>query len=375
MATSQEIKTKPTQHSVKELRSIGIQPDMLVCRSELALPDEQRRKIALFTNVPESAVFSARDMDDLYAIPIELRNQGLDEVLARQFELDLPPADLSDWEEVVEAGRNCEGEVTVAMVGKYMDLRDSYISLNEALDHAGRRTGVKVRVRHIESEQVEDEGVDCLAGVHAVLVPGGFGQRGIEGMVRAVGHAREKEIPYLGICLGMQVAVIEFARNVAGLKGANSTEFDENTPHPVVALVTEWVDESGQIERRNEDSDLGGTMRLGAQACHLAEGSLARREYGDPTVHERHRHRYEFNNRYLKTLRNAGLGFSGRSGDGLVEVVELPSHPWFLASQFHPEFTSTPRDGHRLFDGFVAAALSCRQRGDLPAKAARAAGA
>ena len=375
VATSQEIKTKPTQHSVKELRSIGIQPDALVCRSELALPDEQRSKIALFTNVPESAVFSARDMDDLYAIPIELRNQGLDEVVARQFGLDLPPADLSEWEQVVDAGLNCQGEVTVAMVGKYMDLRDSYISLNEALGHAGRREGVKVRLRHIESEQVEDEGVDCLAGVHAILVPGGFGQRGIEGMVRAVTHAREKEIPYLGICLGMQVAVIEFARNVASLKGANSSEFDSQTPHPVVALVTEWVDESGQVERRSADSDKGGTMRLGAQACKLAEGSLAGREYGEKTVYERHRHRYEFNNHYLKALQTAGLGFSGRSADGLVEVVELPSHPWFLASQFHPEFTSTPRDGHRLFEGFIAAALSYRQRGDLPAKAARAAGA
>ena len=375
VATSQEIKTKPTQHSVKELRSIGIQPDVLVCRSELALPDEQRRKIALFTNVPESAVFSARDMDDLYAIPTELRSQGLDEVLARQFGMDLPPADLSEWERVVEAGRNCEGEVTVAMVGKYMDLRDSYISLNEALGHAGRRSGVNVKVRHIESEQVEEEGVGCLAGVHAVLVPGGFGERGIEGMVRAVTHAREKEIPYLGICLGMQVAVIEFARNVAGLKGANSSEFDADTPHPVVALVTEWVDESGQVERRDEDSDKGGTMRLGEQACHLGRGSLARREYGEPTVYERHRHRYEFNNRYLEKLKKSGLGFSGRSVDGLVEVVELPSHPWFLASQFHPEFTSTPRAGHRLFDGFIAAAVSCRQRGDLPAKAASAAGA
>ena len=375
VATSREIKTKPTQHSVKELRSIGIQPDALVCRSELPLPDEQRRKIAMFTNVKESAVFSARDMDDLYAIPIELRNQGLDEVVVRQFGMDLPPADLSEWEQVVEAGRGCEGEVTIAMVGKYMDLRDSYISLNEALGHAGRRVGVNVRLRHIESEEVEDSGADCLAGVHAILVPGGFGQRGIEGMVCAVTHAREKEIPYLGICLGMQVAVIEFARNVAGLKGANSTEFDQATPHRVVALVTEWVDESGQVERRDADSDKGGTMRLGAQACHLAEGSLAHREYGSKTVHERHRHRYEFNNHYLEALREAGLGFSGRSGDGLVEVVELPSHPWFLASQFHPEFTSTPRDGHRLFDGFVAAAVSCRQRGDLPAKAARAAGA
>ena len=375
VATSQEIKTKPTQHSVKELRSIGIQPDVLVCRSELALPDEQRRKIALFTNVPESAVFSARDMDDLYAIPIELRSQGLDEVLTRQFRMDLPTADLSEWEQVVEAGRNSEGQVTVAMVGKYMDLRDSYISLNEALGHAGRRSGVNVRVRHIESEQVEEEGVDCLAGVHAVLVPGGFGERGIEGMVRAVTHAREKEIPYLGICLGMQVAVIEFSRNVAGLKDANSSEFDADTPHPVVALVTEWVDESGQVERRDEDSDKGGTMRLGEQACQLAKGSLARREYGEPTVYERHRHRYEFNNRYLEVLKKAGLGFSGRSVDGLVEVVELPSHPWFLASQFHPEFTSTPRAGHRLFDGFIAAAASYRQRGDLPAKAASAGGA
>ena len=375
VATSQEIKTKPTQHSVKELRSIGIQPDVLVCRSELPLPDEQRRKIALFTNVKESAVFSAPDMDDLYAIPIELRNQGLDEVVARQFGMDLPPADLSEWEQVVAAGRDCEGEVAIAMVGKYMDLRDSYISLNEALGHAGRRAGVNVRLRHIESEEVEDTGADCLAGVHAILVPGGFGQRGIAGMVRAVTHAREKEIPYLGICLGMQVAVIEFARNVAGLKGANSTEFDQATPHPVVALVTEWLDESGRVERRSVDSDKGGTMRLGGQACQLAQGSLARREYREKTVHERHRHRYEFNNHYLEALRDAGLGFSGRSGDGLVEVVELPSHPWFLASQFHPEFTSTPRDGHRLFDGFITAAISYRQRGDLPAKAARAAGA
>ena len=375
VATSQEIKTKPTQHSVKELRSIGIQPDVLVCRSELPLPDEQRRKIALFTNVKKSAVFSAPDMDDLYAIPIELRNQGLDEVVARQFGMDLPPADLSEWEQVVAAGRDCEGEVAIAMVGKYMDLRDSYISLNEALGHAGRRAGVNVRLRHIESEEVEDTGADCLAGVHAILVPGGFGQRGIAGMVRAVTHAREKEIPYLGICLGMQVAVIEFARNVAGLKGANSTEFDQATPHPVVALVTEWLDESGRVERRSVDSDKGGTMRLGGQACQLAQGSLARREYREKTVHERHRHRYEFNNHYLEALRDAGLGFSGRSGDGLVEVVELPSHPWFLASQFHPEFTSTPRDGHRLFDGFITAAISYRQRGDLPAKAARAAGA
>ena len=375
VATSQEIKTKPTQHSVKELRSIGIQPDVLVCRSEQALPGEQRRKIALFTNVPESAVFSARDMDDLYAIPIELNNQGLDEVMVRQFGMDLPPADLSEWEQVVEAGLRSEGEVTVAMVGKYMDLRDSYISLNEALGHAGRRCGVNVRVRHIESERIEEEGVGCLAGVHAVLVPGGFGERGIEGMVRAVTHAREKEIPYLGICLGMQVAVIEFSRNVAGLAGANSTEFDAGTPHPVVALVTEWLDESGQVERRDEESDLGGTMRLGEQACHLAKGSLARREYREPVVYERHRHRYEFNNRYLEELKNSGLEFSGRSGDGLVEVVELPAHPWFLASQFHPEFTSTPRDGHRLFDGFIAAAASYRQCGDLPAKAASAAGA
>ncbi len=375
VATSREIKTKPTQHSVKELRSIGIQPDILVCRSQLPLPDEQRRKIALFTNVRESAVFSAPDMDDLYAIPIELRNQGLDEVLVRQFGMDLPPADLSEWEQVTAAGRNCEGEVTVAMVGKYMDLHDSYISLNEALEHAARRAGVKVRVRHIESSGIEDSRMDCLAGVHAILVPGGFGERGIEGMVCAVTHAREKEVPYLGICLGMQVAVIEFARNVAGLAGAHSTEFDAGTAHPVVALVTEWVGESGQLEQRSADSDKGGTMRLGEQACHLAEGSLALEEYAQTPVRERHRHRYEFNNRYLTRLEQAGLGISGRSSDGLVEMVELPGHPWFLACQFHPEFTSTPRDGHRLFDGFIAAAVRHLQRGDLPAKAARAAGA
>ena len=375
VATSQEIKTKPTQHSVKELRSIGIQPDVLVCRSELHLPDEQRRKIALFANVPEAAVFSAPDMDDLYAIPLELKNQGLDEVLVKQFGMDLPPADLAEWERVVAAGRDCEGEVTVAMVGKYMDLRDSYISLNEALSHAGRRAGVNVRVRHIESSQIEDSGADCLAGVHAILVPGGFGERGIEGMVQAVTHARDKEIPYLGICLGMQVAVIEFARNVAGLKDANSTEFNAETPHPVVALVTEWVDESGQVEQRDADSEKGGTMRLGEQACHLAADSLALQEYAQTPVYERHRHRYEFNNRYLERLQESGLGFSGRSSDGLVEVIELPAHPWFLASQFHPEFTSTPRDGHRLFDGFMGAAARYMRRGDLPAKTATAAGA
>ena len=373
VATSQEIKTKPTQHSVKELRSIGIQPDVLVCRSQQPLENEPRRKIAMFTNVKESAVFSAPDMDDLYAIPGELQSQGLDEVLIAQFGMELPPADLSEWEQVVAAGRDCEGEVTVAMVGKYMDLRDSYISLNEALGHAGRRVGINVRVRHIESAEIEDAGLDCLAGVHAVLVPGGFGERGIEGMVDAVAHARQKEIPYLGICLGMQVAVIEFARNVAGLKGANSTEFEAATPHPVVALVTEWLDESGTLEQRTADSEKGGTMRLGEQACHLAEGSLALGEYAETPVFERHRHRYEFNNRYLERLQQAGLGFSGRSSDGLVEVIELPRHPWFLASQFHPEFTSTPRGGHRLFEGFIAAAVSYMRRGDLPAKAAGAA--
>ncbi len=365
IATSSEIKTKPTQHSVKELRSIGIQPDVLVCRSEHPLPAEQRRKIALFTNVPEGAVISAIDVDDLYKIPMMLRDQGLDEIVVRHLGLDLPPADLREWEDVVHAKQHPTGEVNVAMVGKYVDFRDSYISLSEALLHAGIHTSTRVNIHYFESQDIETDGVDCLQGMDAILVPGGFGERGIEGKIAAVRLARESGIPYLGICLGLQVAVIEFARHVAGLEGAHSTEFEPSTPHPVIALITEWQTEEGGREERSEESELGGTMRLGAQPIRLAEGSLAQETYGKATIHERHRHRYEVNNRYRERLAAAGLRFSGTSLDDLVEMVELPDHPWFLASQFHPEFTSNPRDGHPLFTGFIGAARRYRE-GALP---------
>jgi len=360
MAASSEIKTKPTQHSVKELRSIGIQPDILVCRSEHPLPPEQRSKIALFTNVEERAVISAVDVDDLYKIPLMLHAQKLDEIVADKLHLDVAPADLSEWEAVVEAKARPEAEVTIAMVGKYVDLRDSYISLNEALLHAGIQTRTRVRIKYVEAEQLESQGVGCLADVDAVLVPGGFGERGIEGKIAAVRFAREKEVPYLGICLGLQVAVIEFARNVVGLTSAHSTEFNPATPHPVIGLITEWRDQSGARQERTVSSELGGTMRLGAQRCRLVEGSLAYSIYGRSEISERHRHRYEFNNRYLDQLRQAGLAFSGFSGDGLVELIELARHPWFLACQFHPEFTSNPRDGHPLFSSFVSAARACQ---------------
>ena len=353
--TSSEIKTKPTQHSVKELRSIGIQPDILVCRSEAPLPDEQRKKIALFTNVREAAVISAYDVDDLYKIPIMLHEQGLDEIVVRQLNQELPDADLSEWESIVAAKQQPQGEVDVAMVGKYVDLRDSYISLSEALLHGGIHTRTRVNIHYIESQEIEDNGTDCLLGMDGIVVPGGFGDRGIEGKIAAVRFARENRVPYLGICLGMQVAVIEAARNLAGLDRAMSTEFEPKTPHPVVALITEWQTESGQVEQRDEESELGGTMRLGAQSIALAEGSLAARSYGRTTVEERHRHRYEVNNNYRQTLTAAGLRFSGVSVDDLVEVVEVPDHPWFVASQFHPEFTSNPRDGHPLFIGFINA--------------------
>jgi len=353
--TSSEIKTKPTQHSVKELRSIGIQPDILVCRSEAPLPDEQRKKIALFTNVREAAVISAYDVDDLYKIPIMLHEQGLDEIVVRQLNQELPDADLSEWESIVAAKQQPQGEVDVAMVGKYVDLRDSYISLSEALLHGGIHTRTRVNIHYIESQEIEDNGTDCLLGMDGIVVPGGFGDRGIEGKIAAVRFARENRVPYLGICLGMQVAVIEAARNLAGLDRAMSTEFEPKTPHPVVALITEWQTESGQVEQRDEQSELGGTMRLGAQSIALAEGSLAARSYGRTTVEERHRHRYEVNNNYRQTLTAAGLRFSGVSVDDLVEVVEVPDHPWFVASQFHPEFTSNPRDGHPLFIGFINA--------------------
>ncbi len=356
IATSAEIKTKPTQHSVKELRSIGIQPDILVCRSEKPLPDEQRRKIALFTNVQEKAVISASDVDDLYKIPAIMHAQGLDEIVASQLHLDLPPADLSEWEAIVEAKKNPEGEVNVAMVGKYVDLRDAYISLSEALLHAGIHTRTRVNIHYFESQDIVDNGIDCLKNMDGVVVPGGFGDRGIEGKIMSVRYARENGVPYLGICLGMQLAVIEAARNLAGLEGAQSTEFDKDTPHPVVALITEWQTCEGGREERDEDSDMGGTMRLGAQRINLEEGSLAAMAYGKTEIYERHRHRYEVNNNYRDKLSAAGLRFSGLSVDNLVEMIELPDHPWFVASQFHPEFTSNPRDGHPLFSHFITAA-------------------
>ncbi len=363
--TSSEIKTKPTQHSVKELRSIGIQPDILVTRSEQPLPNEERKKIALFTNVPEKAVISAYDADDLYKIPRMMHEQGLDEIVARQLGLDLPPADLSEWDAVVEAKQNPTAEVDVAMVGKYMDLKDSYISLVEALQHGGIHTRTRVNLHFIESTDLEKEGRAVLERMDGIVVPGGFGDRGIEGKIEAVRLAREKGIPYLGICLGMQVAVIEAARNMAGLEGAMSTEFDSGTPHPVIGLITEWQDASGSTEERNAESDLGGTMRLGAQDVSLIEGSLAARAYGSTRIVERHRHRYEVNNHYRERLSQAGLTFSGLSVDDLVEMVEIRDHPFFLASQFHPEFTSNPRDGHPLFKSFIAA-VRAHAEGEMP---------
>lgn len=357
LPASGEIKTKPTQHSVKELRSIGIQPDVLMCRSTMPLPDTERRKIALFTNVEEKAVISAIDVDNIYKIPLWLHAQRLDEIVLRKFHIEAPAADLSDWKHVVNAMEFPEAEVVVGMVGKYVDLTESYKSLNEALTHAGIHTQTRVRIEYIDSERIEADGIELLAHLDAILVPGGFGRRGIEGKIQAAEYARRHAIPYLGICLGMQVAVIEFSRHVASLLRAHSTEFDPQTPDPVIALITEWQNQSGQIERRDGDSDLGGTMRLGGQACRLVAGSLAHQLYGEDTITERHRHRYEFNNNYLDPLISAGLHISGKSLDGaLVEVVELPDHPWFLGCQFHPEFTSTPRDGHPLFSGFIKAA-------------------
>ena len=363
--TSSEIKTKPTQHSVKELRSIGIQPDILVCRSEKPLPSEERKKIALFTNVPEKSVISAYDADDLYKIPAMMHEQGLDEIVARQLGLDLPEADLTEWDTVVEAKQNPTAEVNIAMVGKYMDLKDSYISLVEALQHGGIHTHTRVNIHYTESTDVEGDNIDRLRDMDGIVVPGGFGDRGIEGKIAAVRLARENDIPYLGICLGMQVAVIEAARNLAGLEGAMSTEFDADTPHPVVGLITEWQDAGGSTEERSEDSELGGTMRLGGQEVILAEGSLAARSYGATRIVERHRHRYEVNNNYRDQLSEAGLIFSGLSVDDLVEMVEIEDHPFFLASQFHPEFTSNPRDGHPLFKSFIAAVRK-HAEGELP---------
>ncbi len=358
IATAGEIKTKPSQHSVKELRSIGIQPDILVCRSDFALPESQARKLSMFTNVEERAVISLPDANTIYKIPSMLEAQGLDQIVVERFNLDCPKADLGEWNAVADAFLNPEGEVTIAMVGKYMELLDAYKSLIEAISHAGISHRKKVKIEYIDSERVEREGVEILKEFSAILVPGGFGERGVEGKIEAVRYARENNVPYLGICLGMQVAVIEYARNVAGISGATSSEFNADADHPVIGLITEWTDHTGEVEQRTDDSDLGGTMRLGAQLCHLKAGTHVADAYGSTEVVERHRHRYEVNNNYVAQLEAAGLVISGRSTDGeLVEVVEAPDHPWFVACQFHPEFTSTPRDGHGLFKGFIGAAL------------------
>ncbi|HUX72847.1 MAG TPA: CTP synthase [Steroidobacteraceae bacterium] len=357
---SGEIKTKPTQHSVKELRGIGIQPDILLCRCAQSLPDEQRRKIALFTNVEERAVISAVDADDIYKIPMLLHEQALDDIVIDKLRLEAPPTDLADWRAVVAAKQNPEAVVDIGMVGKYVQIRDSYISLNEALMHAGIKTRTRVNIHYFESQDIERSGHGVLQNMDAILVPGGFGDRGIEGKIQAIRYAREQSVPFLGICLGMQLAIIEFARNVLALKGANSTEFDRATHHPVIALITEWQDLARGQQVRDAGSNLGGSMRLGAQEARLVPGSLARALYGRESIFERHRHRYEFNNNYLQELAAAGLRFSGFSADGLVEFIELPGHPWFVASQFHPEFTSTPRDGHPLFAGFIRAAREYR---------------
>ena len=367
IATAGETKTKPTQHSVKELRSIGLQPDVLVCRSEVAIDDASRRKIALFTSVEERAVVPLMDAESIYSIPRHLYEWGLDSFVVEKFQLPDRPIDLSQWDLVVENQRHPEHEVVIAMVGKYMDLLDAYKSLNEALEHAGIHNRTRVVIHHIDSELL-DEDLSPLAGCHGILVPGGFGERGVEGKIRAVRHAREQRIPYLGICLGMQVAVIEFARNVVGLVGANSTEFDRNTPHPVIGLITEWTDREGHVETRSEAFDYGGTMRLGAQEARLVAGSRARAAYGKDVIVERHRHRYEVNNKYIGVIQAAGMKVGGWSADeSLVETIELPDHPWFFACQFHPEFTSTPRTGHPLFSGFIQACL--KAAGVVPAAA------
>lgn len=362
IAAAGEIKTKPTQHSVKELRSIGIQPDILMCRTDHMIPDNEKKKMALFTNVEESAIISALDVDNIYKVPKALYDQGLDEIVNKKFALNLPKADLHEWENVVDALDNPTGEVNIAMVGKYMDLADSYKSLSEALIHAGVQTRTQVNIIYVDSEEIENKGVDYLSKMDAILVPGGFGNRGIDGKIAVVRYARENDVPYLGICLGMQLAVIEIARDLAKLENANSTEFDKNTEDPVIALITEWQDSAGQIEQRSESSDLGGTMRLGGQECQLLEGSLAKELYQSDKITERHRHRYEFNNTYLEQLESTGMRISGRSFDGeLVEMIEIPGHPWFVACQFHPEFTSTPRDGHPLFTGFIKAAREYKE--------------
>ncbi|NND92247.1 MAG: CTP synthase [Granulosicoccus sp.] len=378
IASAGEIKTKPTQHSVKELRSIGIQPDILLCRADRPLPEGERRKIALFTNVQERAVIAASDADTIYDIPCMLHAQELDQLVVEQFKLDLPAADLSEWQRVVDGIRNPGKSVTIGMVGKYTELTESYKSLNEALTHAGVQTDSRVRIRYLDAEKLERGDLKALSEIDAILVPGGFGNRGVEGKIIAAQYARENKIPYLGICLGMQVAVIEHARHVAGIEAANSSEFDLDTPEPVIALITEWQNENGETVIRHKDSDLGGTMRLGGQLCVIQNGSLAARMYGSDRIVERHRHRFEFNNNYAKQLTDAGLVISARSSgptaaidkgerrevdtSGLVEMIELPDHPWFIGCQFHPEYTSNPRDGHPLFTGLINAALEFQEK-------------
>ncbi len=376
IASAGEIKTKPTQHSVKELREIGIQPDVLLCRADRPLPNDERRKIALFTNVQVEAVISAVDTDSIYKIPGMLHAQKLDDIVCRKLELTPPPADLAVWDKLVYALEHPSDTVDIALVGKYVDLTESYKSLSEALIHAGIHTGARINIHYIDSESIEQKGTDCLADMDAVLVPGGFGKRGVEGKIKAIRYAREKKLPYLGICLGMQLAVIEYARNVAGLEGAHSTEFEPATPHPVIALITEWQERDGRIEHRDADSDLGGTMRLGGQECLLKAGSVVRKVYAADSIVERHRHRYEVNNHYLPRIEAAGMRMSGVSvKQQLCEMIELPvegrdAHPWFVGCQFHPEFTSTPRSGHPLFNAFIRAAIRHAKSADAPHKAA-----
>lgn len=357
-----EVKTKPTQHSVKELLSIGIQPDVLICRSDRVTPVNERAKIALFCNVPKEAVISLEDVDSIYKIPALLKSQQLDDYICKKFELTCPAADLSEWEQVLDAQANPVGKVTIGMVGKYIELPDAYKSVLEALKHGGLKNRLTVNIKLIDSEDIEARATELLKELDAILVPGGFGERGVEGKIMAAHYARENNIPYLGICLGMQVALIEYARHVAGMKGANSTEFSPDCPYPVIALITEWSDDSGSIKVRNEKSDLGGTMRVGSQLCRLEKASKVRELYNSNTIMERHRHRYEVNGKLLARIEEAGLRIAGRSADNkLVEIIEDPNHPWFVACQFHPEFTSTPRDAHPLFTGFIKAAKEYQQ--------------
>ncbi len=356
-----EIKTKPTQHSVKEMRSIGIQPDILLCRVRETLPEAARKKIALFTNVEEKSVISGVDVDNIYKIPKLYVEQNLDKIVTDQLNISVGPPDMSEWDRVLENSVNRKNKITIAMVGKYVSLTESYKSLSEALFHAGIQTRTEIDIFYVDSTEIENNGTAMLEGADAILVPGGFGERGVEGMVKAAQFARVNKIPYLGICLGMQVATIEFARNVAGLEGAHSTEFDKTSPHPVIALITEWTDDKGRLESRDETTDLGGTMRLGAQEIHLKEGSRYRKIYNKEVIRERHRHRFEFNNNYMKQFEDCGLKFSGFSFNGLVEVIEIEDHPWFIACQFHPEFTSNPRDGHKMFTDYINAGLKHQQ--------------